>query len=99
MNYGRSNPVNNEVFTVIGFGATSDCKTCNELDDGDIVDSVMLCAGVPGNGQHFCEGGSSGPIYTHLGMVSWGYGCAWENFSSVYSRVSGTKNSIDAAIC
>jgi trypsin len=116
----RSNPANDDVLTVIGFGATSeggygssrlqevnvnyiDYETCNELYDGDIVDSVMLCAGVPGGGKDSCQGDSGGPIFdsqgTQVGVVSWGYGCAQANFPGVYSRVSGAKGWIDATIC
>jgi hypothetical protein len=116
----RSNPANNDVLTVIGFGATSeggygssllqevnvnyiDYETCDDLYNGDIVDSVMLCAGVPGGGKDSCQGDSGGPIFdqegTQIGVVSWGYGCARENSPGVYSRVSGAKDWIDATIC
>jgi len=80
-----------------------DYETCNELYNGDIVDSVMLCAGVPGGGKDSCQGDSGGPIFdqegTQIGVVSWGIGCARENFPGVYSRVSGAKDWIDATIC
>jgi hypothetical protein len=44
----------------------SGCETCNDLNDGDIVDSValcsgvsvdsiMLCAGVPGGGKEIAK--------------------------------------------
>jgi hypothetical protein len=116
----RSNPANNDVLTVIGFGTTSeggngssrlqevnvnyiDYETCDDLYDGDIVDSIMLCAGVPGGGKDSCQGDSGGPIFdqegTQIGVVSWGAGCARENFPGVYSRVSGAKDWIDATIC
>jgi hypothetical protein len=116
----RSNPANNDVLTVIGFGTTSeggngssrlqevsvnyiDYETCDGLYSGDIVDSVMLCAGVPGGGKDSCQGDSGGPIFdqegTQIGVVSWGVGCARENFPGVYSRVSGAKDWIDATIC
>jgi trypsin len=115
-----SNPANNDVLTVIGFGATSeggngssrlkevnvnyiDYETCNDLYGGDIVDSVMLCAGVPGGGKDSCQGDSGGPILdqegTQIGVVSWGYGCAQAKYPGVYSRVSGVKDWIDARIC
>jgi trypsin len=120
VNSFQSNPANNDVLTVIGFGATSeggngssrlqevnvnyiDYQTCNNLYNGEIVDSVMLCAGVPGGGKDSCQGDSGGPIFdqegTQVGVVSWGYGCARENSPGVYSRVSGVKDWIDARIC
>jgi trypsin len=116
----RSNPADNDVLTVIGFGSTSeggygssrlqevnlnsiDYETCDDLYGGDIVDSVMLCAGVPGGGKDSCQGDSGGPIFdqegTQIGVVSWGIGCARENFPGVYSRVSSAKDWIDATIC
>ena len=120
VNSFASNPANNDVLTVIGFGATSeggygssrlqevnvnyiDYETCNNLYNGDIVDSVMLCAGVPGGGKDSCQGDSGGPIFdqegTQVGVVSWGIGCGWSYFPGVYSRVSGVKDWIDARIC
>jgi trypsin len=120
VNSFQSNPANNDVLTVIGFGTTSeggygssrlqevnvnyiDYETCNDLYNGDIVDSVMLCAGVPGGGKDSCQGDSGGPIFdqegTQVGVVSWGYGCARENSPGVYSRVSGVKDWIEARIC
>jgi trypsin len=120
VNSVNNNPANNDVLTVIGFGATSeggygssrlkevnvnyiDYETCNNLYGGDIVDSVMLCAGVPGGGKDSCQGDSGGPIFdqegTQVGVVSWGYGCAQAKFPGVYSRVSGVKDWIDARIC
>jgi hypothetical protein len=120
VNSVTSNPANNDVLTVIGFGATSaggygssrlkevnvkyiDYDTCNNLYGGDIVDSVMLCAGVPSGGKDSCQGDSGGPIFdqegTQVGVVSWGYGCAQAQYPGVYSRVSGVKDWIDATIC
>jgi secreted trypsin-like serine protease len=77
---------------------------CNDLNNGDSVDSVMLCVGVPGCAKDICEVGSEGPIFDREGtktgvVLSWGYGCIRENFPGVYSHVSGTKDWIDATIC
>ncbi len=44
-----------------------DCETCNDLNDGDIVDSVRLCAGVRGAGKDICEGDYGGPIFDREG--------------------------------
>jgi secreted trypsin-like serine protease len=88
----RSNPVNNEVSAVLDFGATSevasDCETGNDLNDGDKVDSVMLCVGVPGGGKDIFQGDSGGPTFdlkgTKVGVVSWGYGYALGNFPASF---------------
>ncbi|XP_058118381.1 trypsin-3-like [Anopheles ziemanni] len=48
-----------------------------------------ICAGH--KGKDACQGDSGGPlVYQNqvIGIVSWGYGCAFENYPSVYTRVS-----------
>ncbi|XP_049540493.1 trypsin-3-like [Anopheles darlingi] len=48
-----------------------------------------VCAGE--KGRDACQGDSGGPlVYQNqvIGIVSWGYGCAFENYPSVYTRVS-----------
>jgi hypothetical protein len=45
-----------------------DCETCNDQCDGDIVDSVMLGAGVPGGSEDSCQGDSGIPIFDRESM-------------------------------
>ncbi|XP_052872166.1 trypsin delta-like [Anopheles cruzii] len=48
-----------------------------------------ICAGE--RGRDACQGDSGGPLVHQnqvIGVVSWGYGCAFDNYPSVYSRVS-----------
>merc|ERR1740129_530452 len=48
---------------------------------------VMICAGEVGGA--FCTGDSGGPITyqgTHVGIVSWGYGCARPYFPGVFAQ-------------
>jgi secreted trypsin-like serine protease len=55
-----------------GFGLTGrlqevrinliDCETCSDLYDGDIVDSVIFYAGVPGGGEDSCQVDAGGPF-------------------------------------
>ncbi|XP_053671977.1 trypsin alpha-4-like [Anopheles nili] len=48
-----------------------------------------ICAG--SKGMDACQGDSGGPlVYQNqvIGIVSWGYGCAFDNYPSVYTRVS-----------
>ncbi|EAT36354.1 AAEL011553-PA [Aedes aegypti] len=48
-----------------------------------------LCAGA--HGIDACQGDSGGPLVmdgTVIGVVSWGYGCAFNGYPTVYTRVS-----------
>jgi secreted trypsin-like serine protease len=59
----------------------------------------MICAGTPGGGRDSCQGDSGGPLVVetlvegnpkpwHVGIVSFGIGCALPNFPGVYTRTS-----------
>lgn len=45
----------------------SDCETCSDLNDDDIVDSVILSTGVPGGGKAFSQGYSLQQSHFRLG--------------------------------
>jgi hypothetical protein len=76
---------------------------CSAQYNGEIVEDVMLCAGVPGGGKDSCQGDSGGPIIdsngAQVGIVSWGYGCGQPQFPGVYARTSGAVDWINAQIC
>jgi hypothetical protein len=78
-------------------------NTCNQQYGGDIIDSIMICAGVSGGGKDSCQGDSGGPLFNpageQVGVVSWGVGCARANYPGVYSRVSGVYGWINDRIC
>lgn len=66
--------------------------------DGEIKQS-MICAGKPPEARptDSCQGDSGGPLYlpgsngspaTLIGVVSWGEGCAQQDFPGVYAKVA-----------
>jgi len=66
------------------------------------VPDLMFCAGVEDGGKDTCQGDSGGPILldgVQVGVVSYGIGCARENYNGVYSRVSAVTEWIDDMIC
>lgn len=69
--------------------------------NGDI-ESSHICAGLASGGKDSCGGDSGGPLmvlqngeYKQAGIVSFGKGCALENFYGVYTRTSSFQNWID----
>jgi secreted trypsin-like serine protease len=61
-------------------------------DDGDIVNSVMLCSGVHDGGEDSCEGDSGGPIFYREGKT------AGKKSPGIYLRASDAKDLIDATM-
>ncbi|EEH60584.1 uncharacterized protein MICPUCDRAFT_13559, partial [Micromonas pusilla CCMP1545] len=62
---------------------------------GGLVRDTMLCAGA--SGLDACQGDSGGPLIRvsdskQVGVVSYGYGCAWPNNPGVYARVTAVKS-------
>jgi len=70
------------------------CKTSYAGVDMDITDN-MLCAGLTSGGKDSCQGDSGGPLvyqkdsdWFQTGVVSFGEGCAQENFFGIYTKVA-----------
>jgi len=60
---------------------------CDDAYTGSVVGDVMICAGEAGKDS--CQGDSGGPMTSdgyHVGIVSWGYGCARAGYPGVYSQ-------------
>ncbi|MGE0173100.1 MAG: trypsin-like serine protease [Oligoflexales bacterium] len=61
-----------------------------------IVNESHICAGPKEGGKDSCQGDSGGPLFSKVangrmnltGIVSYGFGCARENLSGLYTRVS-----------
>ncbi|NQV06733.1 trypsin-like serine protease [bacterium] len=70
----------------------ADCDTAygSEFDG-----ATMICAGLELGGKDSCQGDSGGPLfvpdgngYLHIGVVSWGYGCADPGDPGVYAETA-----------
>ncbi|XP_063703813.1 trypsin-3-like [Culicoides brevitarsis] len=69
-------------------------KVCDAAYGG--ITERMICAGI--KSKDSCQGDSGGPlVYNgyHIGVVSFGYGCAFEGYPGVYSRTSELREFID----
>eukprot|EP00985_Skeletonema_marinoi_P005302 scaffold2286_cov140-Skeletonema_marinoi.AAC.2 len=86
-------------------------SVCNEtyFSSGWITDD-MICAADSTEEQDACQGDSDGALFTRLpaeghqlftlvGVVSWGYGCALQEYPGVYSRVAVNAGWIDENVC
>lgn len=83
---------------------------CNRENayNGQVDDQKMICAGVYGGGKDACSGDSGGPLLIRgrdatkdvvAGIISWGRGCAIEDFPGVYTRVYHYTNWITDEVC
>jgi secreted trypsin-like serine protease len=87
-------------------------EQCNDISYyGGEITNVMLCAGFQEGGKDSCQGDSGGPLIrrknnndgtitdTHVGVVSWGEGCAFANKPGVYARTSANIEWIKETSC
>lgn len=95
-----TSPVLNDV--EVQYVSDEQCKA--QYGTGTYNPLLMFCAGVDGGGKDTCQGDSGGPIIdentgSQVGVVSFGIGCARENYNGVYARVSSAIKWIDEMIC
>ncbi|KAH8290129.1 hypothetical protein KR054_000178, partial [Drosophila jambulina] len=60
---------------------------------GSQIKSTMICAYTAG--KDACQGDSGGPLVSGgvlVGVVSWGYGCAYVNYPGVYASVADLRS-------
>jgi len=89
--------------------SNNNCKTYPGY--GGVTDA-MFCAGFPNSGgKDSCQGDSGGPIVQritqsdgtivdmHVGVVSWGLGCARKNAPGVYAKTSKGFPWIKSTMC
>jgi secreted trypsin-like serine protease len=81
------------------------CRTNYRAAGFVYQDRAMLCAGFLGRAIDSCQGDSGGPLvkkfsngnFLQVGIVSFGNGCAREDFPGVYTQVSTFAADIKAA--
>lgn len=80
---------------------------------GSSITDNMICAGLQEGGKDSCQGDSGGPLVTgtgsnsymiQIGVVSFGYGCAFPGYPGVYARVNRylpwiASNIVGSATC
>ncbi len=80
---------------------------CNDayMGSGDKITNNMICAGYASGGKDSCQGDSGGPLmveqdgrWLHIGIVSWGEGCALADYYGVNTRTSQYINFIQQHI-
>jgi secreted trypsin-like serine protease len=79
------------------------CAKAYEKADVDLVEDESICAGR--KGVDTCQGDSGGPMvaqadgaWVQVGIVSWGLGCARENYPGVYTQVGTFREAIRKAV-
>ena len=76
-------------------------------EKGKVITNDMLCANDNEEKQDACSGDSGGPllaklpngIWSLVGIISWGIGCAHSKYPGVYSRVASEIDWIEATVC
>eukprot|EP00984_Skeletonema_dohrnii_P027992 scaffold17811_cov138-Skeletonema_dohrnii-CCMP3373.AAC.1 len=86
-------------------------SVCQKQYKNEHITDDMICASDTQEEQDACSGDSGGPLFTRLpadgghdlftlvGTVSWGYGCAMKEYPGVYSRVAANTDWIDEKVC
>ncbi|XP_063705348.1 trypsin-3-like [Culicoides brevitarsis] len=71
-------------------------QVCANAYGASSITNTMICAGL--GGKDSCQGDSGGPLThgdLHVGIVSWGRGCALAGYPGVYARTSELRDFID----
>jgi len=91
--------------------SNSDCANApSSAYNSQSTSPPIICASVYGGGKDACQGDSGGPLVRkgyingkrvdfHVGITSWGVGCADSRFPGVYSRTAYSTDFIRKTIC
>lgn len=80
-------------------------KNCRARYPQEDITRFMICFGEATGGKDSCQGDSGGPLVCecdgdtyHVGIVSWGYGCASARYPGVYTNTYAFRNWIRKCI-
>ncbi|VEU42465.1 unnamed protein product [Pseudo-nitzschia multistriata] len=106
---------NQECATTSVPGATDKIeRLTRDIYNENSITEDNICASVRGGGKDSCQGDSGGPLVkkgevpagsklrridTHVGVVSFGLGCALDHFPGVYARTSFAIDFINRTVC
>jgi trypsin len=114
MGFGKLGEANNNLVTTLQsaempFFGQEQCSTIYNGNAGnqDQIKDDMICGGVLAGGVDSCQGDSGGPLVAnpdsdrpiHLGVVSWGVGCARQNYPGVYASSAFHHTFIRDEVC
>ncbi|XP_039148839.1 trypsin delta [Drosophila simulans] len=90
--YGSSSIPSQLQYVNLNIVGNSQCAS-STYGYGSQIRSSMICAAA--SGKDACQGDSGGPLVSGgvlVGVVSWGYGCAYANYPGVYASVADLRS-------
>ncbi|XP_037714159.1 trypsin delta-like [Drosophila subpulchrella] len=96
--YGSSSIPSQLQYVNVNIVGLSQCAS-SSYGYGSEIRSTMICAAA--SGKDACQGDSGGPLVSGgvlVGVVSWGYGCAYANYPGVYSDVAALHSWINSNV-
>ncbi|EDW35580.1 GL17143 [Drosophila persimilis] len=97
LSYGSSSIPTTLQYVNVNIVSQSQCAS-STYGYGSEIKSTMICA--YSSGKDACQGDSGGPLVSGgvlVGVVSWGYGCAYANYPGVYADVAALRSWVVSA--
>ncbi|EDW90937.1 trypsin delta [Drosophila yakuba] len=95
--YGSSSIPSQLQYVNVNIVSQSNCAS-STYGYGSQIKNTMICA--YSSGKDACQGDSGGPLVSGgvlVGVVSWGYGCAYANYPGVYADVAALRSWVISA--